>query len=212
MTIMNQSHRTITQVPRQAVSAVWLTMILLLCSAAPAYAGQLSRDGGAVQDDSSMHAFDPKSFCEVFSPCPQLEVPISVLRDNYLEDLDMFSPVMVLVKIICDSNGLINYARTLPVSNYRNEQLSQERTQLITLIEHFFRRLIGVTTLRAEYVYCSMKSVRKCPPASEVRHPRDGSAIYLIVDIGNSYGFIPTYWLVEPSGYYVNIPVPDKCP
>jgi hypothetical protein len=159
-----------------------------------------------------MYAFNPKLFCEVFSPCPRLEVPVDVLRMNYYDDLDMFSRVMVLVKIICDSNGLINFTRTLPVSFHRNEVLSQARIEFIEHLEHFFRQMIGVTTLRAEYVYCSKNGACKCPPASEVHHPRDGSAIFLVVDIGNDEGFIPTYWLVEPTGYHVPVPVPDKRP
>lgn len=150
------------------------------------------------------------NFCAMFTPCPRLEIPDSVFQMNYFEDFGMFVPLLVAVQIVCDSAGTISRIRVLPMDHHATEprESSPGRVLLIRRLSQFFYGLIKTTKLRADYVYCRPPHDCDSLPQGEIRHPKEGSQIFLIVEIDRPYGFIDAKWDFEPTGYYVHILAP----
>jgi hypothetical protein len=127
---------------------------------------------------------------------------------NYFEDFGIFNRLVVAVQLICDSSGKISFVKTYPMIDNTHERPSHGRTLMIESLKRFFSSLRGTAKLRADYVYCRPPHDCDSLPQGRIRHPKEGSHIFLIVEIDRPYGFIAPEWDFEPTGYYVHILAP----
>ena len=188
--------------------AAFLVAVML---SVPCSAYALQQQDSAIQRDDQSQKRHYGDFCAMFTPCPKLEIPDSVFQMNYFEDFGIFKRLTVAVLIICDSVGNIHFTRTHPLLYYVHD-VSDKGSTLSQHLSRFFKSLVGTTKLRAHYVYCRQASVCACKPGNEVRHPAEGTSIYMIIDVHRPYGFIDPKLLVAPTGYFVSILPPEWKP
>jgi hypothetical protein len=185
--------------------AAFLVAVML---SVPCSAYALQQQDSAEQRNDQSQKRHYGDFCAMFTPCPKLEIPDSVFQMNYFEDFGMFVPLLVAVELICDSSGKISFVKTFPMIGNTRQRPSHGRTLMIESLKRFFSSLRGTAKLRADYVYCRPPHDCDSLPQGRIRHPKEGSHIFLIVEIDRPYGFIAPEWDFEPTGYYVHILAP----
>ena len=204
MNVFNRFLRDARPTDRTWLGVVWLVLAILLYQGALASARQLRDTLDSVSKDTGVYAFDPELLCAIFTPCPRLEIPTSVLGMSYNVEFDLFSNSMYSVYLVCDSIGVLKYATVYPHMAGLSAP-SEGRQRLIKFFQQFFKNLIGRVKLRADYVY-------RYPLLPEQYHPRDGTSLYLTVDVLRWSDKFDRYWAPDPTGYYLEILVPESKP
>ena len=204
MNVFNRFLRDARPTDRTWLGVVWLVLAILLYQGAPVSAGRLRSTLDEDSRDTSAYAFNHELLCAIFTPCPRLEIPTSVLGSGYDEEFDQFSCLMFSLYLVCDSTGMLKHARVYPHVAWSSTPY-EGRKLLIEFFQQFFMNLTGKVKLRSSYVH-------QCASVPKPRYPVPGMSIFITVEVLRPSDRFHAYWAPDPSGYYLEILVPESKP
>lgn len=155
-------------------------------------------DTNAIGTKYITHLEPHRSFCEVFTPCIEFDMPDTLFNARYHQDVDLYAPAEFVILMSFDSAGVVKYARVNTVMHSSKDCIDESLKLMRKHIQRYLSDMIGTARLKSDMVTPGLKAdstrsdeKQRFSDAAQRRH--------FVLEIMTRSNYIHALWLGTPD-------------
>lgn len=155
-------------------------------------------DTNAIGTESITHLEPYRSFCEVFTPCIEFDMPDTLFNARYHQEVDLYAPAEFLILISFDSAGVVKYARVNTVMHSSKDCIDESLNLMRKHVQRYLTEMIGTARLKFDMVMPGLKRDRTRSDEKQ-RFTNAAHWRHFVLEIMTRSNYIHALWLGTPD-------------